>query len=68
MKNYYYCIRKYVISYFRKTKENRITQSQVKQFVQSIDQDTTLAESYKRKIISIFKTALIEIIDKTGNE
>ena len=59
--NYYRCIQKYVVPFFRKT-DDRITELQVEQFVKLISDNASLSESYRRKIISIFKSALREIL------
>jgi integrase len=55
--NYYRCIQKYVVPFF-KNQDDCITELCVGQFVKSIYDNPTLSEPYKRKIISIFKTAL----------
>ena len=65
--NYYRCIRKYVIAYFKSTEDDRITELQVGRFVKSIYDNASISESYKRKIISIFKTALREILKGSGD-
>ena len=63
--SYYRCIAKYVIPYFKETKNAFITGYQVDLFVKQINNNTLLSESYKRKILSIFKTALKEIMKGT---
>ncbi|MGE4485249.1 MAG: tyrosine-type recombinase/integrase [Oscillospiraceae bacterium] len=60
--NYYCCMQNYVIPFFRKTGNDQITELSVAQFVKSIKSNNSLAESYKRKILVIFKTALREIL------
>lgn len=64
--NYYCCIQKYVLPFFR-TGNDRITEFQVGQFVKTINDNSFLSASYKRKIISIFKTALREILKVSGD-
>ncbi|NLI12846.1 MAG: tyrosine-type recombinase/integrase [Peptococcaceae bacterium] len=64
--NYYYCMQKYVIPFFRRTGNDRITKPSVAQFVKSIKDNISLSESYKRKILSIFKTALREILKNSA--
>jgi len=59
--NYYRCIYKYVIPYFIRGGD-QITEVRVGQLVTSICGDPSLSEAYKRKILSIFKTALREIL------
>ncbi|MBN7773641.1 tyrosine-type recombinase/integrase [Clostridium aminobutyricum] len=60
--NYYSCIKKYVIPFFRDSGTDRITELSVAKFVKSIKDNGSLAESYKRKILTIFKTALKEVL------
>lgn len=59
--NYYYCLKKYVIPFFKDSGNNLITEHSVAQFVKFISGDDTLSDSYKRKILSIFKTVLRQI-------
>jgi len=65
--NYYSCMYKYVIPFFRYSDNDQLTEFQVGQFVKSIYENTSLTNSYKKKILSIFKTALREIIKTSGN-
>lgn len=60
--NYYRCIHKYIIPFFEKEGNEQVTELQVRLFVQFITNNSNLSDSYKRKIISIFKTALREIL------
>jgi len=64
--SYYRCLTKYVIPFFKEAGNNRITEIQVVQFVKRINDTPSLSESYKRKIVSIFKTALREILKGSG--
>ena len=61
--NYYYCINKYIIPFF-KTRENEcltdVTTAKLTKFVKD---NSAISESYKRKILTIFKTALKEIVN-----
>jgi integrase len=57
--NYYRCMNKYVIPFF--SGSERITDSRVGQFVRTIRQ-SSLSEASQKKILSIFKTALREIL------
>jgi integrase len=56
--NYYNCVKNYLAPYFSKNQNNRITEGSAASFVKSVKDNTSLADSYKRKILSIFKTAL----------
>lgn len=60
--NYYRCMQKYVIPFFRRSGNDQITELRVGQFLNSINDNVSISESYKRKIITIFKTALGEIL------
>lgn len=61
--NYYYCMRKYVIPFFNKAGNKCLTASSAAQFTQAIKACSTLSETYKRKLLTIFKTALKEIAE-----
>lgn len=65
--SYYHCIKKYVIPYFSGTKENRINELSVGQFVKSVNENKALSGTYKKKIITIFKIALKEILETSHN-
>lgn len=65
--NYYICIQKYVIPFFELTDSNRITEFQISQFVKTIYKNSSISESYKKKILSIFKTALKGILKDYDN-
>lgn len=60
--SYYRCINKYVIPYFQQNKNKQITETTVIRFVKSIHENTCLAESSKKKNLTIFKIALKEIL------
>jgi len=65
--NYYCCVQKYIIPFFKRSRNDQITELQVKQFIKTIYDEALLAETYKRKIISVFKTALREILKSANN-
>lgn len=65
--NYYLCMYKYIIPYFQHIKVNQFTDFHVKQFVNTIYCNPALAESYKRKILAIFKTAIKDTLRNTKN-
>lgn len=60
--NYYRCMQNYVIPFFKKTGNENLTEITAAQFTKLIKDNSTLSESYKRKILTIFKTALKEIL------
>lgn len=59
--SYYNCIQGYVIPFFNHENEY-LTEYSVALFVKSICDNSSLSESYKRKLITIFKTALKDIL------
>ncbi len=60
--NYYYCIKKYVAPFFTNTGIDLITETRVEQFVKFVMADQCISKAYKRKLLSIFKTALKDIL------
>ncbi|MEA4894801.1 MAG: tyrosine-type recombinase/integrase, partial [Oscillospiraceae bacterium] len=65
--NYYYCINKYVIPTFNSLGADRITELSVEQLVKSVNSNERLSQVYKRKLLSIFKTALKDILKNNPN-
>ncbi|TEB12145.1 Transposase [Pelotomaculum sp. FP] len=63
--SYYCCICKYVIPFFQ-LGEDRLSERRVGEFVQAVALNQQLSFSYKRKLISIFKTAVRAITKETG--
>lgn len=60
--NYDCCIQNYVIPFFKNAGNECRMEDTAAQFTKSIKDNPTLSESYKRKILTIFKTALKEIV------
>lgn len=61
--SYYRCTKKYIIPFFKCPAISRQPVGDAAaQFVRQINHSTDLSDAYKRKIISIFKTALREIL------
>lgn len=56
--SYYICIKKYVVPHFRRSGNEQLTDISVARFVKDVRENLTLSEAYRRKILSIFKTAL----------
>jgi Site-specific recombinase XerD len=65
--NYSCCIQKYVIPFFKRKENECLTEFSVAQFTRSIKDYTSLSEAYKRKILTIFKTALREIAEDSSS-
>lgn len=55
-------MKKYVIPFFQRKGDKGITASSAEQFAQLIQGNQSLSEAYKRKILSIFKTSVKEIL------
>jgi integrase len=62
--SYECCIRKYVIPFFNST-DQQLNAASVNQLVKSIIELPGLSDSYKRKILTILKTSLKEILRDT---
>lgn len=60
--SYYYCMQKYVIPFFQKSENVKITEEAVSRFVKRLKNDDSISESYKKKILTVFKTALKELL------
>lgn len=65
--NYYHCINRYVIPYFRLPGNAQLSEEAIKQLVEEINQNAAISVSYRRKILSILKTALREIYRDVPN-
>lgn len=60
--SYYICIKNYVIPFFQKSRKDSITEFSVNEFLKKMYTDQALADSYKNKIITVFKIALKEVM------
>lgn len=60
--SYYRCIVNYVLPFFEERGNQKLTTTSAAAFVSRIGSNAELAESYKRKLLSIFKTAVKEIM------
>ena len=60
--SYYRCMNKYVIPFFKEEENRQITEDSVFCFVKTIRENTGLADSSKKKYLTIFKIALKEIL------
>lgn len=60
--SYYRCLNKYVIPFFEESGNEKLTANRVGAFVNHIADNSNLSEAYKRKLLSIFKTAVKEIM------
>ena len=62
--NYYYCVYKYIIPFFKKCRIGMIDEKHIKEFVQHICANPKLSQAYQRKILQIFKTSLKGILNQ----
>jgi len=66
--SYYICLKKYVIPFFRNTGNDELSEQNVSRFAISIYENKQLAETYRRKIITVFKVALGDILKTTRQD
>jgi len=60
--SYYRCVHKYILPFFRMKGNEKISKESVTQLVKSIGNEPALAESSKKKVLSILKLALKAIL------
>lgn len=60
--SYYNCTKKYVIPFFSRSENERITADSVSRFIRALKNEASISESYKKKILGVFKTALRELL------
>ncbi|HWP50988.1 MAG TPA: site-specific integrase [Clostridia bacterium] len=60
--NYQYCVQKYMIPFFSQTKDTQLTAISAAKFAGFIRCNNAISESYQRKILTIFKTALKSVL------
>ncbi len=62
--SYYRSVYKYVIPFFLQENNERLTETSITGFVKTIFEDSAIADTSKVRILSIFKSALKEILKK----
>lgn len=60
--SYYRCMNKYVLPFFEQEKNQKITTASVLRFVKGMHENEALADSSKKKNLTIFKIAVKEIL------
>lgn len=60
--SYYHCMHKHIMPFFQNEQTNRITIETVSQFTKTVSENELLADTSKKKIFTIFKIALREIL------
>ncbi len=65
--NYYGCMHKYVIPFYKQEGNGEITETSVLRFVKAVRENTLIAETSQKKILSIYKMALKEILKEAPN-
>lgn len=63
--SYYHCIHKYVLPYYRQPGNENITKESIQGFVQMLQEDTSIAQTSKARVLSIFKAALKHILQNS---
>lgn len=63
--SYYCCICKYVIPFFQSA-EDQLSERRIEEFVQAVALNQQLSFFYRKKLISIFKTAVRAVAKETG--
>lgn len=63
--SYYHCIHKYVLPYFGQLGNEHITKESIKGFVEMLQGDTSIAQTTKARVLSIFKAALKHILQNS---
>ncbi len=62
--SYFRCTQKYVLPHFRQAENTQLTEESILRFIKMINEKTILSETYRKKILSIFKTSLRDISKK----
>lgn len=65
--SYQYCVQKYIVPFFSQKEEAQVTSALAAQFAAFIRSNDAISESYQRKILVVFKTALRRILKDTPN-
>lgn len=60
--SYYRCLTQYVIPFFEEPGNEKLTVEKAEAFASRIGGNAALSEAYKRKLLSIFKTAIKEVM------
>ncbi|WP_349667517.1 site-specific integrase [Lacrimispora sp.] len=60
--SYYHCVTKYIIPFYASYNYYQLTEDTVSEFVKFMHDDNSISQSYKRKILAVYKTALREIL------
>ncbi len=65
--SYQYCVQKYIVPFFSQTADAQVTAVLAAQFAAFIRCNDAISESYQRKILIVFKTALRKVLKDTPN-
>ena len=65
--NYYWCLTKYIIPFFSRSGNECLSKLTAAQFVKEIRENPALSISCQRKIVTIFKLAIKEILTDSPN-
>lgn len=60
--SYYHCMHKHILPFFQNEGDDRITEETVLGFTKKLSEDTFLADTSKKKILTVFKIALKDVL------
>lgn len=60
--SYYHCMHKHILPFFRKDTDNCINEESVLRFIRVLREDSSLANTSKKKVLTIFKIALRDVL------
>ncbi len=60
--SYYHCMQKHILPFFQKEQEDRITEDSVLRFTKKLSENNLLADTSKKKIFTILKIALRDVL------
>lgn len=60
--SYYHCMHKHILPFFRNELDNRITEETVLTFTKKLGEDILLADTSKKKILTVLKIALKDVL------
>ncbi|MGN6711946.1 tyrosine-type recombinase/integrase [Anaerocolumna jejuensis] len=63
--SYYHCFHKYVLPYFQQPGNEYITKDSIQGFVQMLQEDSSIVQTSKARVLSIFKSALKQILQNS---
>lgn len=65
--SYYHCMKKHILPFFQNEQEDQITEETVLQFIKKLSENTLLANTSKKKILTVLKIALKDVLKEEIN-